>query len=177
MLTWPESFRLRQNKPNPGLRIAPCQVATRQAPKIQINRNQDGGPHMFAAIPSILIVVWLLKSAINAKKNPWPLTGTSTLLFYITMQLWSTLVLKPIMDKSFGGHSIREGPDHRDFLDRRRNRCIGLGSSQVPSPVTNDRRHPAHRATALTAIGIGLPGRYSAAKLDGCSRATFSFQR
>ena len=63
---------------------------------------------MFAAIPSILIVVWLLKSAINAKKNPWPLTGASTVLFYITMQLWSTLVLKPIMDKSFGGHSIRE---------------------------------------------------------------------
>ena len=61
---------------------------------------------MFAAIASILIVVWLYKSAVNAKKNPWPLTGAGIVLFYITMQLWSTLILKPIMGKSFAGHSI-----------------------------------------------------------------------
>ena len=28
------------------------------------------------------------------------------MLFYLTMQLWSTLVLKPIMGKSFGEHPI-----------------------------------------------------------------------
>jgi hypothetical protein len=63
---------------------------------------------MFATIASILIVVWLYKSAVNAKKNPWPLTGAGIVLFYITMQLCSTLILKPIMGKSVVGHTIHD---------------------------------------------------------------------
>ena len=61
---------------------------------------------MFATIASLLVAFWFYKSAVSAEKNPFKWIAVGLIVFYSTMQFWSSLILKPIMGREFYQHSI-----------------------------------------------------------------------
>ena len=61
---------------------------------------------MFATIASLLVAFWFYRSAVSAEKNPFKWIALGLIVFYATMQFWSSVILKPIMGREFYQHSI-----------------------------------------------------------------------
>lgn len=61
---------------------------------------------MIATVASILIAVWIYRASMAAHKNPWVWISLCIVTFYVSMQLWSSLLLKPIYGRQFYEHSM-----------------------------------------------------------------------
>ncbi len=61
---------------------------------------------MIATVASIFVAYWIFKSSMAAKKNPWVWISICIVSFYVSMQIWSSIILKPMYGKQFYEHSM-----------------------------------------------------------------------
>lgn len=61
---------------------------------------------MISTVASLFIAYWIYQSSISARENPWKWIIISLVVFYASMQTWSSLVLKPLYGREFYQHSM-----------------------------------------------------------------------